>query len=112
MSAKQCHGKKLPCSVNDTSLCVTQEEVRTSLPFFLCSLLYFLQADTVFRLGNWEYSYQFRDAPGSAQYSALHYGAWVLELKSHLEAKIDKTSKVSNHFFKLLFILTIVTMPG
>ena len=26
-SAKQCHGKSLPCSVNDTSICVTQEEV-------------------------------------------------------------------------------------
>jgi len=30
MSAKQCHGKHLPCSVNDTSLCVTQDEVRPS----------------------------------------------------------------------------------
>ena len=27
LSAKQCHGKSLPCSVNDTSVCVTQEEV-------------------------------------------------------------------------------------
>ncbi|KAF7294756.1 Histidine phosphatase [Mycena indigotica] len=69
LSAKLCHGKKLPCSVNDTSLCVTRDE-----------------ANTVFRLGNWEYSYYFRDAPNSAQYAALHYGAWFLELKSHLQA--------------------------
>ena len=27
LSAKQCHGKSLPCSVNDTSICVTQDEV-------------------------------------------------------------------------------------
>lgn len=67
MSAKQCHGKRLPCSTNDTSLCVTQDE-----------------ADTVYRLGSWEYSYLFRDAPDSAAYSALRYGAYALELKSHL----------------------------
>lgn len=71
MSAKQCHDKTLPCSVNDTSLCVTQDE-----------------ADTVYRLGNWEYSYYYRDAQNSTLYSALHYGAWILELKGHLEAKI------------------------
>ncbi|KAF8154514.1 histidine phosphatase [Crassisporium funariophilum] len=77
LSAKQCHGKKLPCSVNDTSICVTQED-----------------ANTVYRLGNWEYSYQFRDAPASAQYAALRYGAWVLELRAHLEGKVDGTSKI------------------
>ncbi|KAF8960693.1 histidine phosphatase [Flammula alnicola] len=77
LSAKQCHGKALPCSLNDTSICVTQDE-----------------ANTVFRLGNWEYSYQFRDAPASAQYSALSYGAWVLELKAHLQANVDGTSKL------------------
>ncbi|KAJ6608626.1 histidine phosphatase [Mycena sp. CBHHK59/15] len=76
LSAKLCHAKKLPCSVNDTSICVTQDE-----------------ADTVFRLGNWEYSYYFRDAPNSAQYSALHYGAWFLELKAHLEAVVAGKSK-------------------
>ncbi|KAF9474653.1 phosphoglycerate mutase-like protein [Pholiota conissans] len=77
LSAKLCHQKKLPCSLNDTSLCITLDE-----------------ANTVFRLGNWEYSYQFRDAPASAQYSALRYGAWVLELRSHLQAKVDGSSKL------------------
>ncbi|KAJ7597581.1 histidine phosphatase [Mycena floridula] len=77
MSAKQCHGKALPCNVNDTSSCVTQS-----------------QADTVYRLGNWEYSYYFRDAPDSALYSALDYGAWILELKGHLEDVVSGKSKV------------------
>ncbi|KAF8877945.1 phosphoglycerate mutase-like protein, partial [Gymnopilus junonius] len=77
LSAKQCHGKALPCSVNDTSICVTQEE-----------------GNTVYRLGNWEYSYEFRDAPQSAQYSAMRYGAWALELKAHLQAKLDGTSEL------------------
>jgi len=77
LSAKLCHGKQLPCSINDTSLCVTQDE-----------------ANTVFRLGNWEYSYYFRDAPDSTEYSALHYGAWFLELKGHLEAVVAGQSKI------------------
>ncbi|KXN85635.1 Lysophosphatidic acid phosphatase type 6 [Leucoagaricus sp. SymC.cos] len=77
MSAKQCHSKHLPCSVNDTSLCVTQDE-----------------ADTVYRLGNWEYSYIFRDAPDSTAYSALHYGAYALELKSHLTDVMQGKSKL------------------
>ncbi|KAJ7632142.1 phosphoglycerate mutase-like protein [Roridomyces roridus] len=77
LSAKLCHQKTLPCSVNDTSLCVTQDEV-----------------NTVFRLGNWEYSYYYRDAPQSTQYSALHYGAWFLELQSHLQAVISGQSKI------------------
>ncbi|KAF9044278.1 histidine phosphatase [Panaeolus papilionaceus] len=76
-SAKQCHGKSLPCSVNDTSLCVSQQD-----------------ADTVYRLGNWEYSWQYRDAPDSAKYAALRYGVWVLELKSHLQGKVDGSSNV------------------
>jgi len=77
LSAKQCHGKYLPCSVNDTSICITQEE-----------------ADTVYRLGNWEYSYEYRDAPNSAWFSTLTYGAWILELKAHLQANVDGTSKI------------------
>ncbi|KAJ7168220.1 phosphoglycerate mutase-like protein [Mycena crocata] len=77
LSAKLCHSKKLPCSLNDTSLCVTRDE-----------------ANAVFRLGNWEYSYYFRDASNSAQYAALHYGAWFLELKGHLEAVVAGQSKI------------------
>uniref|UniRef100_A0A8H7XU81 Acid phosphatase n=1 Tax=Psilocybe cubensis TaxID=181762 RepID=A0A8H7XU81_PSICU len=79
LSAKQCHGKTLPCNLNDTSECVTQKD-----------------ANTVYRLGNWEYSYRFRDAPASAEYSSLRYGAWVLELKSHLQNNINGTSNVAH----------------
>jgi len=45
-------------------------------------------------LGNWEYSYIFRDAPDSAAYSALRYGAFVLELKSHLTEFMQGSSKL------------------
>ncbi|GLB40973.1 putative phosphoglycerate mutase-like protein [Lyophyllum shimeji] len=77
LSAKQCHQKPLPCNLNSTSSCVTQDI-----------------ADTVYRIGNWEYSWQFRDAPESAQYSTLKYGAWILELKGHLQDKISGKSKM------------------
>ena len=77
LSAKQCHDKSLPCSVNDTSLCVTQDE-----------------ANEVYRLGNWEYSYYFRDAPNSTLYSTLNYGVWVLELRAHIQSVIDGSSQV------------------
>ncbi|KIK54122.1 hypothetical protein GYMLUDRAFT_177836 [Collybiopsis luxurians FD-317 M1] len=77
LSAKQCHSKALPCSVNDTSLCVSQDE-----------------ANTVYRLGNYEYSYYYRDAPQSTLYSSLRYGAWVLELVGHLREQMEGKSQV------------------
>ncbi|KAJ3886161.1 histidine phosphatase [Lentinula edodes] len=77
LSAKQCDSKPLPCSVNDTFLCVTQP-----------------LADTAFRLGNYEYSYYYRDAYNSTLFSALSYGAWVLELVGHLKEQIEGTSDV------------------
>lgn len=72
LSAKLCHQKKLPCSLNDTSICVTQAE-----------------ANEVFRLGNYEYSYFWRDAPLSIDYSRLHFGAWFVELRAHLEGSMN-----------------------
>ena len=105
LSAKQCHGKSLPCSVNATSNCVTQEE-----------------ANEVYRLGNYEYDYYFRSQPNSTLYSALTYGAWVLELQGHLKDKMDgKSDMVYVHnvahdgsISPLLGILQISTMvwPG
>jgi hypothetical protein len=52
----------------------------------------------VYRLGNWEYSYLYRDAPASTTYSALKYGAWVLELKGHLQAIVSGGTKVGLKF--------------
>ncbi|KAJ3873944.1 histidine phosphatase [Lentinula edodes] len=77
LSAKQCDAKPLPCSVNDTSSCVSQT-----------------LADTVFRLGNYEYSYYYRDAFNSTLFSALSYGAWVLELVGHFKEQMAGTSGV------------------
>jgi 2-phosphoxylose phosphatase len=77
LSAKQCHAKTLPCNLDNREDCVTQD-----------------QANEVYRLGNWEYSYLWRDSSKSAQYSALKFGGWVLELKTHLQDIINGDSKV------------------
>lgn len=77
LSAKQCHQKALPCSGNATDVCVSQED-----------------ADTIYRLGNWEYSYRWRGAENSTLYSALKMGVWFRELQAHVHAAADGTSPV------------------
>ena len=36
----------------------------------------------------------YRDAPNSARFSTLKFGIWVLDLKAHLQAQVDGTSKI------------------
>lgn len=89
LSARQCHGKPLPCKVvnvteadgsvglaNDTSRCVVQDV-----------------ADEVYRFGNWEYSQIYRDA-GAASLAASvgSLGVWIAELAAHLRAAVDGSS--------------------
>lgn len=80
LSARQCHGKPLPCkNNNDTSGgdddCVTQA-----------------LADEVYRLGHWEYSHIYRDA-GAASLAASvgSLGVWVAELAAHLRGAVGET---------------------
>lgn len=109
LSAKQCHGKPLPCSLNDTAICTSQED-----------------ADAIYRLGNYEYAYKsvqwfffffvlfsfflfpffvvektdgeddtrWRMAENSTFYSALTMGAWFRELQGHMNGKIDGSNNV------------------
>lgn len=73
LSARLCHAKALPCNISDPSLCVTQA-----------------MADEVFRLGEYEYSYQYRDAGArTLEYSTGAYGIWVAELAQNLRHAID-----------------------
>lgn len=67
LSARLCHNFSLPCDNSDSGLCVGRED-----------------ADEVFRLGEWEYSWQYRGAPGSLNASAASYGVWIAELTQHL----------------------------
>jgi acid phosphatase len=81
LSARQCHGKPLPCKLvdgkNSTTACVTQD-----------------LADEVYRFGHWEYSQIYRDAPSSLAASAASLGVWIAELAAHLRAVIDGARSV------------------
>ncbi|KAL9095685.1 MAG: hypothetical protein Q9165_002117 [Trypethelium subeluteriae] len=67
LSSRLCHDKPLPCNISNSSLCVTQE-----------------QANEVFRLGEYEYSYIYRDDPLSLSASTASYGVYVAELAANL----------------------------
>ncbi|ROV93039.1 hypothetical protein VPNG_09447 [Cytospora leucostoma] len=84
LSARQCHGKPLPCKlvngtggggaglVNDTQECVTQG-----------------LADEVYRFGNWEYSQVYRDSGAESLAASVgSFGVWVAELAAHLRGVI------------------------
>lgn len=67
LSARLCHAKPLPCDINNTADCVTQAE-----------------AESVFRLGEYEYSFIYRDARESLPASVGSYGIWIAELAQNL----------------------------
>lgn len=85
LSARQCHGKPLPCKIVDgknTTTCVTQE-----------------MADAVYRLGHWEYSRIYRDSPESLAASAASMGVWILELSQHIRDAMDEKHKHKTVYF-------------
>lgn len=80
LSARQCHAKPLPCKlvngVNSTT-CITQ-----------------IIANEIYRLGNYEYSYIYRDDPRSLAASVASYGVWIGELTAHIRDFITGKSNV------------------
>jgi hypothetical protein len=105
LSARQCHAKPIPCSINDTSSCISQR-----------------QADTVYRLGQYEYSFIYRDSPKSLQASTASYGVFMAELASNIRSSVSANSTViyrhnvahDGSISRLLSILQIEQMvwPG
>jgi acid phosphatase len=77
LSARQCHAKPLPCNINNTTTCVSQQ-----------------QADTVYRLGQYEYSFIHRDSPQSLQAAVGSYGVWFAELAQNIRDVILKKSGI------------------
>ncbi|KAK2740630.1 hypothetical protein FQN57_005999 [Myotisia sp. PD_48] len=71
LSARLCHAKPLPCNIEDPSKCITRD-----------------QADTIFRLGQFEYSYVYRDSPTSLAASSSSIGIWLAEVAQHLRDQI------------------------
>ncbi|KAF2467187.1 histidine acid phosphatase-like protein [Lindgomyces ingoldianus] len=77
LSARQCHAKPLPCKINDSANCISQK-----------------QADAVYRLGEYEYSFIYRDSPLSLQASTASFGVWISELAQNLRDSISGKSQV------------------
>lgn len=75
LSARQCHAKPLPCKINDSGKCVNQE-----------------QADTVYRLGQYEYSFTHRDSPKSLQAAVGSYGVFFAELAQNIRDHVSGKS--------------------
>ncbi|KAM0715505.1 hypothetical protein Q7P37_009003 [Cladosporium fusiforme] len=73
LSARLCHAKPLPCKTNATSDCVSLAE-----------------AEKVFRLGQYEYSFIYRDSPESLRASTSGYGIWVAELAQNLRSAMSQ----------------------
>lgn len=72
LSARLCHAKPLPCSADDSNLCITQAE-----------------ADAVFRRGEYEYSFIYRDSSQSLNASVASYGIWMAELAANVRNVIS-----------------------
>jgi 2-phosphoxylose phosphatase len=77
LSSRQCHSKPLPCQIGNSQNCVSQST-----------------ADAVYRLGIYEYSYIYRDAPQSLTYSVARYGVFIAELAQHIRDRITGSSPV------------------
>ena len=75
LSSRQCHGKPLPCNATNATDCVTQE-----------------LADAVYRRGEYEYSFIWRDAPESLNESKSEYGVWPAELAANMRAFMNGTT--------------------
>lgn len=77
LSSRQCHANPLPCNINDTTACITQQ-----------------QADSVYRLGQYEYSFIHRDAPQSLQAAVASYGVFLAELAQNIRDAVSGNSPV------------------
>ncbi|OAP58129.1 hypothetical protein AYL99_07219 [Fonsecaea erecta] len=77
LSARLCHQKPLPCQMGNASNCITEAD-----------------ADAVFRRGQYEYSFIYRDSPSSLPASTASYGIYMAELAQNLRDAINRTSPV------------------
>jgi 2-phosphoxylose phosphatase len=105
LSSRLCHQKPLPCSPTNNTNCITQSD-----------------ANAVFRRGEYEYSYIYRDHSSSLAASTASFGVWMAELASNIRSVINGSSEViyrhnvahDGSISRLLSILQIDVMvwPG
>jgi acid phosphatase len=81
--ARLCNGYELPCSVTNSSACVTMQ-----------------MAEEVFRAGDWEWNYYWRTNPDVVKYIQVVEGLFIGEIVSRLQAVQDgKSSLDYSHIF-------------
>lgn len=81
--ARLCNGYELPCSVTNSSECVTME-----------------MAEEVFRAGDWEWNYYWRTNPYVVKYIQLVEGLFIGEIISRLQAVQKGTATADySHIF-------------
>ncbi|KAJ5591950.1 uncharacterized protein N7459_002319 [Penicillium hispanicum] len=81
--ARLCNGYELPCSVSNSSACVTTA-----------------MADEVFRAGDWEWNYYWRTNPYVTKYIQVVEGLFIGEILARLEAVQNGTSSLDySHIF-------------
>ncbi|KAF2839134.1 histidine acid phosphatase-like protein [Patellaria atrata CBS 101060] len=110
LSARQCHGMPLPCSSSspkpqNTTRCITQT-----------------QADAVYRLGQYEYSFIHRDSKDSLRAAVASFGVWIAELAQNIRDQVSGNSGIifrhnvahDGSMARLLAVLQVETMvwPG
>ena len=77
LSARLCHQKPLPCQIGNSSNCITEAD-----------------ADAVFRRGQYEYSFIYRDSPASLPASTASFGIYMAELAQNLRDGMKGASPV------------------
>jgi acid phosphatase len=81
--ARLCNGYELPCSVSNSSACVTME-----------------MAEEAFRAGDWEWNYYWRANPYVTKYIQVVEGLFIGEIVAHLQAVLDGSSTLDySHVF-------------
>lgn len=80
LSARQCHGKPLPCKVVNGTTAKDGQLVENTSDCITQAL-----ANEVYRLGNWEYSQIYRDGGAKSLAASVgSFGVWIAELAAHL----------------------------
>ncbi|KAJ5950981.1 Histidine phosphatase superfamily clade-2 [Penicillium vulpinum] len=78
-----CNGYRLPCNVSDSSDCATME-----------------MAEQVFRAGDWEWNYYWRNNPEVVKYIQAVKGLFISEIIGRLQAVVDGKSSIDySHIF-------------
>ncbi|KAF2653570.1 histidine acid phosphatase-like protein [Lophiostoma macrostomum CBS 122681] len=84
LSSRQCHDKPLPCSASSNGTnstdpaCVTQDT-----------------ANTVYRLGQYEYSFIHRDSALSLRAAVGSFGVWIAELAANIRSSVSTSTSTS-----------------